>query len=58
MSDPQDLDIILAEHATTLRGAGSIHFALLRRLASGQDEAERRDRLFRGYRVAVIPIGN
>lgn len=58
MSDPQDLDILLAENTAALKGAASVHHALLQRLTSEQDDVERRDRLFRDYRVSVITFDN
>ncbi len=58
MSDPHDLDIVLAENTSALRGAGSIHYALLKRLSSEQAEADRREMLFRDHRIAVIPFDN
>jgi hypothetical protein len=55
MQDPNDLDVILADNASELGGATGLHFALLKRLADPQSETDRRDRLRRTYRVAVIP---
>lgn len=55
MSDPQDLDLVLAEHAKALPSGGT-HFALLQTLGPTQRQAEidRKHRLLRDHHVAVI----
>ena len=55
MSDPHDLDVLLAESVTDLRGSSPLHFALLPRLADEQAEVDRRAKLRREHRVVVIP---
>ena len=55
MSDPHDLDVLLAESVTDLKGSTPLHFALLPRLAHEQDEVDRRVKLRREHRVVVIP---
>ncbi len=54
MSDPSDLDIILAENAGALKG-GSLHFALLHISQAG---VVRRDALLREHNIAVIPFND
>lgn len=55
MSDPHDLDVLLAESVTDLKGSSPLHFALLPRLADEQAEVDRRAKLRREHRVVVIP---
>ncbi|WP_437335416.1 SIR2 family protein [Sorangium sp. So ce394] len=55
MSDPHDLDLILADNAEQLRGATGLHFVLLQRLPDPQAEVDRKERLRKDYRVVVIP---
>lgn len=54
MSDPSDLDIILEENATALRGRMP-HFALLHRDQAG---TLRQDELRRKYNVVAIPMAD
>jgi hypothetical protein len=58
MSDPHDLDLILADNAELLRNATGLHFALLKCLTDEQAEVDRKDKLRNEYNVVVIPYDN
>jgi hypothetical protein len=58
MSDPQDLDLLLANNAELLKNASGLHFALLKALNNAQAEADRKERLRREFKVVAISYQN
>lgn len=57
MSDPDDLDIVIGNHAEALGHAASRHFALLRESSPpDQSEVDRRETLLDKYNIEVIPF--